>query len=64
MVIDVDHRCRSHVGLRCLDVLRLHALGREHHALNVVLAGQWGELDPRWNQGADVHAYPYWTASP
>jgi len=32
--------------------------------LNVVLAGRWGELDARWNQGTHVFMYPTWEQSP
>jgi len=36
----------------------------DQYALNVVLAGRWGALDARWNQGANVFAYPTWSQSP
>jgi len=67
LVIDLDRWRREQIGPRCLDALRRH---REHvlwwdqYALNVVLAGQWRPLDPRWNQGAAVYNYPSWDASP
>ena len=67
MVIDVDRWRRSQIGPRCLDVLRRHkqhVVWWDQYALNVVLAGHWGELDPRWNQGAHVYAYPDWSESP
>jgi lipopolysaccharide biosynthesis glycosyltransferase len=31
----------------------------EQEALNAVLAGRWGELDPRWNQNASVTGQPF-----
>ena len=33
-------------------------------ALNAVLAGQWGELDPRWNQMHGIYEYASWEHSP
>lgn len=33
-------------------------------ALNFVLAGKWGELDPRWNQIPVVHNFKFWENSP
>lgn len=38
-----------------------------HHdqeGLNAVVAGQWGELDPRWNQQTSIYKYPSWQNSP
>lgn len=32
--------------------------------LNAVLAGKWGELDPRWNQMADIYVLPSWEKYP
>ncbi len=32
--------------------------------MNVVLAGRWGTLDPRWNQGSHVYGYPTGDRSP
>jgi lipopolysaccharide biosynthesis glycosyltransferase len=34
----------------------------EQEALNAVLAGKWGELDPRWNQNAGVSGRPFFKA--
>lgn len=65
--IDLARWRREEIGPRCLEVLRRH---REHvlwwdqYALNVVLAGRWRPLDPRWNQGAAVYKYPSWDCSP
>lgn len=32
--------------------------------LNAVLAGEWGELDPRWNQMHGIYEYDSWEESP
>lgn len=36
----------------------------DQDGLNGVLAGKWGELDPRWNQMHAIHDYSSWTESP
>ncbi len=36
----------------------------DQYALNVVFAGQWRPLPPRWNQGAHLFEYPDETCSP
>lgn len=48
----------------CLERYRPHALWWDQYALNVVLAGQWGPLDIRWNQGSHTFRYPNWRQSP
>jgi len=67
MLIALDLWRREGLGARFLDCLVRH---REHvrfwdqYPLNVVLAGRWGELHPRWNAQIQVHAYPTWRESP
>jgi len=67
LVIDLA-RWRSAVMtgrlLGCLRKHSRHVLWWDQYALNVVLAGRWGELDPRWNQIPHIHAYPSWRESP
>lgn len=36
----------------------------DQDGLNAVLAGQWGELDPRWNQIPHIFYYQQWQDSP
>lgn len=36
----------------------------DQDGLNAVLAGQWGELDPRWNQTPGIYRYSSWEESP
>jgi lipopolysaccharide biosynthesis glycosyltransferase len=50
--------------LACLEQNKEHALWWDQYALNVVLAGRWGRLDTRWNQGAHVFRFPTWSQSP
>jgi lipopolysaccharide biosynthesis glycosyltransferase len=50
--------------LACLETNREHVRWWDQYALNVVLAGRWGELDLRWNQGSHIFAYPTCLQSP
>jgi lipopolysaccharide biosynthesis glycosyltransferase len=50
--------------LLCLERNKDHVRWWDQYALNVVLAGRWGLLDPRWNQGSHIHAFPTWSQSP
>ena len=54
----------SRQSLECLEQHRQHVLWWDQYALNVVLAGRWGALDARWNQGTHVFMYPTWQQSP
>ena len=50
--------------LTCLDQNKPHVQWSDQYALNVVLAGQMGQLDLRWNQGSNIFGYPKWAQSP
>lgn len=50
--------------LACLRENSAHVWCWDQYALNVVFAGQWGQLPPKWNQGAHVFEYPDPTCSP
>ena len=54
----------SRHSLECLERHRQHVTWWDQYALNVVLAGRWGPLDVRWNQGSHVFTYPTWEQSP
>jgi lipopolysaccharide biosynthesis glycosyltransferase len=67
LVVDLDRWRGEAVGRRSLEVLerhREHVIWWDQYALNVTLAGRWGELDGRWNQVAHLHVYPSWQESP
>ncbi len=67
MVIDLRRWREADLAsrfLRCLHDNRYHVKYWDQYALNVVLAGCWGELDMRWNQGAHIYRYPSWQESP
>jgi lipopolysaccharide biosynthesis glycosyltransferase len=49
--------------IQCLQENREHVKWWDQYALNVVLAGQWSVLDPRWNQGAFLYKFPDWSYS-
>jgi lipopolysaccharide biosynthesis glycosyltransferase len=50
--------------LKCLDENRQHVRWWDQYALNVVLAGRWQAIDPRWNQGSHIFVYPTFSQSP
>ncbi len=53
MLLDLERWRAESLGARLLRYLETHAHAIrwwDQDALNAVLAGHWGELDPRWNQ--------------
>ncbi|TWU37413.1 glycosyltransferase family 8 protein [Novipirellula artificiosorum] len=67
LLIDVDRWRRERIDAQlfeCLEKHREHVLWWDQYALNVVLYGRWGELNPQWNQGAQVHLFPSHHDSP
>jgi lipopolysaccharide biosynthesis glycosyltransferase len=69
MVADLERWREEQLGARLLGYLEEHADAIrwwDQDALNALLAGRWGELDPRWNQipqvfdraTADTAAFP------
>ena len=66
MIIDVDAWRRERVSeqlIDCLEQNKDHIRWWDQYALNVVLAGRWRELDPRWNQGATLFTCFHWSHS-
>ena len=67
LLIDLAAWRREDIASRMLDCLgryREHVRWWDQFALNVVLHGRWRALDHRWNQGANMFAYPHWSESP
>jgi lipopolysaccharide biosynthesis glycosyltransferase len=67
LVVDLEMWRRENLAEKMLGVLRdhrQHVLWWDQYALNVVLAGRWKEIDPRWNQNAHIHVYANWQQSP
>jgi len=61
MVIDLDRWRRDGIANKAIVYLNQHrrdVILWDQDALNVVLRGQWGELDPRWNHNAGVCGRP------
>jgi len=57
MMIDLALWRRDRVGERAFDYVRAHRDGVyfwDQEGLNAVLAGLWGELDPRWNHNVSI----------
>ena len=57
MLLDLERWRAEHIGERAMGYLRQHGdrvCFFDQEALNAVLAGCWGELDPRWNQIASM----------
>jgi lipopolysaccharide biosynthesis glycosyltransferase len=49
--------------LECMREYGDHLHAADQYPLNVVLAGRWGELDPRWNVPTLVHGSSSWRMS-
>ena len=67
MLINLDKWRADQISTLCLQYLKTHRDCIRWHdsdVLNAVLAGKWGELDPRWNQTPDIYLFPAWQASP
>ena len=67
MVLNLKRWRDDHIGEKLLDCLRQNQAFVwcwDQYALNVVFAGQWGQLPLRWNQGAHVFEYPSEQFSP
>lgn len=67
MVLNLEKWRQEAVEERLFDCLRRNASFVwcwDQYALNVVFAGNWGQLPLRWNQGAHVFEYPDATHSP
>lgn len=67
MLVDVAAWRRERVAERVLEHVTRHRrelLFWDQDGLNAVLVGRWGELDPRWNQLPQLHAWRSWPENP
>jgi len=67
MIINLNRWRAEQISRLALDYLEQNkAIIRwwDQDALNAVLAGNWSELDPRWNQIPHIFQYPSWKESP
>lgn len=66
MVINLEKWRSERIGERTLEFIQQYPeciLFADQDALNISLAGMWGELDPRWNQMHAIHEYSSWQES-
>ena len=67
LLINLEKWRTDQIGLKAIEYVEQnleHILFHDQDALNVVLAGQWGELEPKWNQTPFIHDYSSWKDSP
>jgi len=67
MLVDGPRWRSQRVAERVLEHLARHPRENRFHdqdGLNAVLAGGFGELDPRWNQLPQLHAWRSWRENP
>lgn len=67
LVINLDKWRRDNIGEKVVKFLqdnKDYVRDHDQDGLNGVLAGQWGELDPRWNQMPRIYTYSSWEDSP
>jgi Glycosyl transferase family 8 len=67
LLIDLDGWRREHIPTQLIECLaqNTHYVNLwDQYALTVALAGRWGSLDRRWNQGSHIYRFPTWELSP
>ena len=67
LVINLEKWRAENTGRKTIEFLeqnKEYVQWHDQDGLNGVLAGKWGELDPRWNQMHAIHEYSLWTESP
>jgi lipopolysaccharide biosynthesis glycosyltransferase len=67
LVINLEKWRSDHISEQAINFLEANTdnvIFPDQDALNIVLAGKWKELDPRWNQMHALHTYSSWEESP
>ncbi len=67
LVINLEKWRNDNIALRVINYAEKNKQQMHFHdqeALNAVLAGQWGELDPRWNQTPSIYNFASWQDTP
>jgi lipopolysaccharide biosynthesis glycosyltransferase len=67
LVINLEKWRQEKLGskvLRYIEQNKSHIRFHDQDGLNAMLAGRWGELDPRWNQMPEVFQFNSWQESP
>ncbi|BAZ17827.1 glycosyl transferase family 8 [Calothrix sp. NIES-4071] len=63
LVINTEKWRRDNLSEKIINYInnnRQHIRLHDQDAMNAVIAGKWGELDPRWNTQAAIHKYSSW----
>ena len=67
LVLNLEKWREDNISKAVIDYLegnKEHVRWWDQDGLNAVLAGQWSELDLRWNQMPHIYRYPSWEESP
>ncbi|OKH55975.1 glycosyl transferase [Calothrix sp. HK-06] len=63
LVINIEKWRRDNLSQKIIDYInnnQQYIRWHDQDAMNAVIAGRWGELDPRWNSQAVIHSYSSW----
>jgi lipopolysaccharide biosynthesis glycosyltransferase len=63
LVINIEKWRRDHLSQQIINYInnnQQYIRWHDQDAMNAVIAGKWGELDPRWNSQAVIHSYSSW----
>ncbi|NJO64007.1 MAG: glycosyltransferase family 8 protein [Richelia sp. RM2_1_2] len=67
LLINLQKWRKDQIGLKAIQYVEQnieYIVFHDQDALNVVLAKQWGELEPKWNQTPFIYDYSTWKDSP
>ena len=67
LVMNLEKWRQEKIGIRALNYVLNHKEQirfADQDGMNAMLAGQWGELDSRWNQTPDIFKFASWQDSP
>lgn len=67
LVINMEKWRNENIGAKVIDYLEQYQdqwQWVDQDGLNAAFAGQWGELDPKWNQQPKIYKYRSWKESP
>lgn len=62
MMLNLEYFRREKISSRVLGICREYQI-HDQHGLNIVVAGEWGRLDPRWNQLYYLYWFESWPES-
>ncbi|HAX74442.1 MAG TPA: glycosyltransferase family 8 protein [Cyanobacteria bacterium UBA11372] len=67
LVINLEKWRNQTIDAKVIDYMEKYQnqwLWMDQDGLNAAFAGQWGELDPKWNQQYQIYKYQSWKKSP